>query len=144
MAETKCSECGEKLFFSDDRFKIVQGKPKKVLFPSKKDKLLCSSCKDKYMKKTAKTKQEDICNVCGKPSKSPICSSCTSKFKKNLEMDENLGEQSDSIQYIKVANPIMLGMQIGIGIFIVLPLLILALFIVLNMLGVSLTYLLFS
>ena len=40
-------------------------------------------------------------------------------------------------KYVKVANPFVLGMQIGIGIFIVLPLLIIVILMVLAVLGIS-------
>ena len=43
----------------------------------------------------------------------------------------------NQFKYVKVANPFVLGMQIGIGIFIVLPLLILVILMILAVLGIS-------
>lgn len=50
-------------------------------------------------------------------------------------LDEN---KKRSYQHIKITNPIVLGMQIAIGMFIVLPLLIILILILLGLLGISL------
>ena len=40
-------------------------------------------------------------------------------------------------QYVKITNPIVLGMQIAIGMFIVFPLFIILILIILGLLGIS-------
>jgi len=45
-------------------------------------------------------------------------------------------EKRKEFKYVKIANPFVLGIQIGIGIFILLPLFIIAILIILDILGV--------
>jgi DNA-directed RNA polymerase subunit RPC12/RpoP len=117
----KCAKCGEKVGLWWNRYEIETDEERKILSLKKNDKFICNNCFEKFEEKL-NTKEN-------KKAKEDSYSS--------YEFDEN---KQIKIQYVKIKNPIILGMMIAIGFIIIFILLI----IISNIIGFSILSAIFS
>jgi hypothetical protein len=120
-----CNKCGKKLGFFDSKYKIENDKANRILSPEENDEILCNNCfedfKEKQSKKNIQTKNQRI-------------------KKKSEEFSDFALDEDKQIKsrYVKIINPVILGMWFTLGMFFMLILIFIVLLFIQAVIGVSL------